>query len=334
MRNENKLPVCTPIIETYNIYGTVFSIISDIEEIWPWVYTNFIQIRYVREWDAFFFDNHHLIFDHCPWMEHYRFPRYSIAKMASLKDFIKEAIDEGSYVYLYLDYYYMPLSKAYKQRHYMHEIMVYGYDLNNNQVYIADNLDEGKYIHTVCSLSILEQAYWEVQSENEFFTSVHLFRKRQESFFFKPGQVLNTLQNYLSSQRSIDMSYNVHSIFGMNALQLLLDTVEERRSSLLPLDIRAFHLIWEHKKLMQLRVAYLLSHYKMRNSGILDQVNSLESEAVILRNQVVKYNFQRNGEKLISIGNRFQSMIINEKNVISEICDSLGDLHEVLTQEN
>ncbi|GJM73119.1 hypothetical protein HMSSN036_53350 [Paenibacillus macerans] len=50
-----ELPMYDPIIDTYNIYGSITSVISNKEECWAWIYNNFIQIRYVYDWDATFF---------------------------------------------------------------------------------------------------------------------------------------------------------------------------------------------------------------------------------------------------------------------------------------
>lgn len=48
------LEVHKPLLSTSNVYGTLLSIISDDERIRPWIYSNFIQIRYVIDWDVYF----------------------------------------------------------------------------------------------------------------------------------------------------------------------------------------------------------------------------------------------------------------------------------------
>lgn len=48
------LPFYEPTFYTYNIYGSVTSMLSNNDHYLPWLYNNFIQIRYVEDWDSYF----------------------------------------------------------------------------------------------------------------------------------------------------------------------------------------------------------------------------------------------------------------------------------------
>ncbi|WP_148436801.1 hypothetical protein [Gracilibacillus timonensis] len=58
-----------PIINTYTSYGTLFSIMHD--NLWSWIYNNFIQIRYAKTWGMFVFDQHHVLLKNCPGVSYY-----------------------------------------------------------------------------------------------------------------------------------------------------------------------------------------------------------------------------------------------------------------------
>lgn len=317
------------LINTFNAYASVLSIISrDNINISPWLYNNFIQIRYVHDWRTYFFDNHHLIFDHCPWINHHVIPRTILKnKWTSLHEFIIDAINESRYVCLYVDRYYISASKAYQKNHNWHEIFIFGYDLEKDTFLVADNLQEGKYIHTECSFNELDEGYDAVHSDNEFFHNIHLLGIKDElDYKFNLQQVASTLENYIYSNPTIDMSFKEKSTFGIDALNLTIETAVNCDPSSFHFDKRAFHLFWEHKKIMSLRLEYMYQLSFIPNGlELISSYKDLESSYLMLRNLVIKYNISNKNTLFEQIIGIFKNNIIKEKEVIYNI---LGEIHE------
>ncbi|MEK3707939.1 hypothetical protein MKY87_28175 [Paenibacillus sp. FSL R7-0198] len=312
-----------PLINTFNVYASVLSIIGrDNINISPWLYNNFIQIRYVYDWHTYFFDNHHQIFDQCPWINHHVIPETILKnKWTSLHEFIIDAINESRYVYLYVDRYYISASKAYQKNHNWHEIFIFGYDLEKGTFHVADNIQEGKYIHAECSFSELNEGYNAMNSDNEFFHNVHLLGiKEEHEYKFNLQQVASTLENYVYSKPTIDMSFKEKSIFGIDALNLTIKSAVNSDPSSFRFDKRAFHLFWEHKKMMTLRLEYMYQLSLIPNGlELISSYKELESRYLMLRNLVIKYNISKKNTLCEQIIEILKSNINKEKEVIYNI---------------
>ncbi|MFK0522295.1 hypothetical protein ACINKY_08785 [Paenibacillus illinoisensis] len=309
----------SPYLNTYNLYGTTFSIASHDERIWPWVYNNFIQIRYVPDWNAYFFDNHHLIFDNCPSLSKYRIPQ-SVMEMKwhSLKEFIIDSINLDCYVYLYVDRYYISKSAAYKKiKDNWHEILIYGYDTGKELFYVADNLREGKYILTESDFNEIEEGYSSLKSDNDFFKGIILIQKRDEDFVFRIGQVKAQLTNYLLSKETQDIAFKEESIFGFNAWMNLISDLEQKTK----LDKRPFHLFWEHKKVMVDRIKYLeeKKYIKQDESSVLQEFVLLENKALTIRNMALKYSITQEKELQKKIIEELTQSLNKEKQLIKSL---------------
>ncbi|RAI89552.1 hypothetical protein DET54_11420 [Paenibacillus pabuli] len=319
-----------PYINTYNIYGTTCSIASHDSRIWPWIYNNFIQIRYVPDWNSYFFDNHHLIFDTCPLYSKYRIPRSMLQmKWNSIKEFIIESIDLNLYVYLYIDRFHLSVSKSYKKnRNSLHEILIYGYDSDQEIFYVADNLLEGKYIRTECTYNEIELGYMGVYSDNDFFTSVTLLEKRDEDFTFRVKQVKDLLQNYLTSKETSDLAFKEERIFGFEAWKSFYTNLIANQV----IDRRAFHFFWEHKKVMTDRVRYLIDneyiHKNYVNEALYAEFKKLEKNALIIRNLALKYSVSKDDIHFSKLSNLTETTIEYEKSLVQSLILSFENLTE------
>lgn len=102
MNRKKRLFMKNPIIWNSLTYGDLLSILDD--NAMPWVYNNFIQLEYSKTWGIFAFENHHLLMDNCPALEHYSFPKKVVLGVGTIIDFIIDMID--------LDYYILKLSTS------------------------------------------------------------------------------------------------------------------------------------------------------------------------------------------------------------------------------
>ncbi|KAF6628162.1 hypothetical protein ACN92M_23865 [Paenibacillus polymyxa] len=317
----HSLPLYEPLITTYNIYGSMTSIISNDTNCWPWMFNNFIQIRYVYDWDSFFFDNHHLLFENCPWLNHHVIPKdFLERKWQSIHQLILESIDLGYYIYFYVDRFYISASADYHQRTNWHETFIYGYDTETLTYLVADNLADGKYIKTECPFDEIENGYANITSKNCFFHNIHLFSKKlEDGYNFNVKQVIEQMKNYLDSKITVDVSFKEKVIFGIQAIQYAFQKVNQR-----PLeeffDRRAFHLFWEHKMLMLQRLSFLKKHLDLQRCDELlirykDVVDSFEQ----IRNMTLKYNLKKNDNILFRIERKLKFNLEEEIEIFKEV---------------
>lgn len=328
------LPIHDTIINTFNIYGSITSIISNNEKCFPWIYNNFIQIRYVYDWDTFFFDNHHLLMDSCPWINHHVIPKFFIeSKWDSISEFIIDSLDKGNYVYLYVDRFYLSASVPnFKKRSNLHEIFIYGYDIKTKEFLVADNLEYGKYIRTVCTFEEIEQGYAAINSENfyfinsesHFFLNVHLFSLKDEGeYSINVPQIAKSINDYLDSELTIDVSFKEKTLFGQKCIYYSVDRFLNIKPE--SLDIRAFHLFWEHKKLMFDRINYLIKeNYLPDGHYFVERYRNIRDAFESIRNMALKYNVTQNHTLFNRIQLRVSDVLIEEMSILKEISENLS----------
>lgn len=322
-----ELPVYDTIINTFNVYGSISSIISNQDKCLPWFYNNFIQIRYVYDWNTYFFDNHHLLLDNCPWINHHVIPKFIIEnKWDSIIDFIIDSIKLGNYVYLYVDRFYISASKAYLKKSRLHEIFIYGYDMKTREFYVADNLADGKYIRTVCTFTEIEQGYTSIDSNNHFFLNIHLLSlKEEDDYFLNIPQITKSISNYLDSAFTTDVSFKERTLFGQNAILFSVDCITEDNKEHALLDKRAFHLFWEHKQLMLSRIKYLIKEIHLSNvDHLVDNYKKTSLRFEVIRNMALKYNLKKDQNLLSRIRENIKDGLREEKLILENVLEILS----------
>ncbi|WP_339255930.1 hypothetical protein MKZ12_17985 [Paenibacillus sp. FSL R5-0713] len=314
-----ELPIQDTIINTFNVYGSISSIISNNKKCFPWFYNNFIQIRYVYDWDTFFFDNHHLLLDNCPWLNHHIVPRFVIeSKWDSIVDFIVDSIKLGHYVYLYVDRYFISTSKAYLKWSHVHEIFIYGFNSESKKFLIADNLSDGKYVQTECTFEEIAQGHNAIEVSNHFFLNIHLLsKKEEEEYTLNLPQIILSIENYLNSVITLDVSFKEKTLFGQNAILFSVDKMIKDENKLL--DKRAFHLFLEHKKLMLSRINYLIHVNELKYEHVSESYKDILRRFEIIKNLSLRYNITKDRDVLFRIRDQILDGLYEEKLILDEM---------------
>ncbi|WP_046501913.1 cysteine peptidase family C39 domain-containing protein [Paenibacillus riograndensis] len=337
------LPMYEPKLSTYNVYAALFSIIAKDEGYLPWYYSNFISIGINTCDDTLYFTDHFTFFEYgegstsCPWLEVYKPPHKTIYSQYSfnIKEVLTGYLNQNQYIWLYLDQYYIPQSTCYQKMHKEHSVLVYGYDEAASVFYIADNLDNGKFIQTVISYQQLIKA-WESDICEHFRRLFRVLNSKQGEYTLSATHLRNQIEGYLSSkpidqgiywdQIPVDGPHayvqNIqYWIFGHEVysyIQQLNKQVQEMKGTK-SLDIRIPHLLWEHKKCMAERMHYL-------NLGKYDLASEYEKvvkHSLTIRNLSIKYNITKNDSILDEIDTRMNEVVHTEDIVLRKLAGLL-----------
>jgi hypothetical protein len=216
-----------------------------------------------------------------------------------------------------------------------HEIFIYGYDIEEDKVYFAANILNGKYIKTECSFEEIEKAYWNIESAHNFFHNLHLFGLKEcIELSFDMEQVISSIKKYLYSIKSVDVSFNEKCIFGFDAANLIVESAEKRLiNNDNSIDIIPFQLLWEHKLLMELRLKYMLDNgYFVGGETFVDGYKLLKEKYFVIRNLVLKYILTKNKEILMRIIEALNKELMFEKVLLSKLLEKIGVVAE--TEQN
>lgn len=277
-----KLFVKEPKINCYTPYGILFSILPDSMN--SWIFNNFIQIIYSEEWNMYAFAGHHLLISRCPALNYYVYPDYLVLKNSSFINYIKSTIDAGLYVLIWVDKFYLPMSNDFMINHNPHELFIYGYNSDLNEVLIADNLQYGKFIFTSCAFENIEEGHMNLKDEFDF-RNIQVFKLNGKyDYEFDIEQVAFSLDCYLNSKRFYYINKGHDMLYGITILEKVVDDINSHI-----LDLRTYHLIYEHLLIMNKRVKYLIEHnYISKNDIDINSFEELENDALKLRNFVLK----------------------------------------------
>ncbi|BCK01476.1 cysteine peptidase family C39 domain-containing protein [Anaerocolumna chitinilytica] len=364
-----------PILTTYPEFGVMFSVIDlNNPKSWDWIYSSFIQIYSIEYYK--YMTHKGEVYDYIgsisSYREHLELGRYSNNMPApTLKylhidqEFLKnknnyniietiiQAINQGLYISLYLDWYYLPKSPCYQYKHNPHLTLIYGYDLEKRIFYARDNLDNGRYIS--------EEIFFEdfLKSYNIQVTCVSVNNENQQNITFikrveAPSYQFNiqyTLEellfyvnSYNSNKKNISNNsenmakhFSKHFSFYYNCkLQYYnIGFYENLLNNLLfikdadELDIRTYHLLYEHKKLMLNRVKYLIDKEFIPSHTIIIDLfeNNLKLARIILSvalKLIISKNINKSKKSLEEYINILQQNEIKSMNIlINEINSNL-----------
>lgn len=319
---EKKLQVKEPLISCYTSYGTLFSLIP--ESCLPWIFENFIQLAYAKMWGMLVFDNHRLLLANCPGIDFFVFPYELCQKLFgnSIKDLIINIIDTKEYIYLYVDRYYISFDhQNYQKHHFLHEIFIYGYNMKKDVFYAADNFKTGKFMFVEIPCKEICQGFKNATSKYNFTSYFRVLRiNNNQKYEMDIDKVKKLISEYIHNVPSFDIKKEQDMIYGIKVFDFLLELIHNNDY----LDIRAYHLIYEHLILMELRMKYI---YKISQNeeyiSFEKQIGMIKDKAFILRNCVLKYNISHNQHTLSTIKQNLMELKQLEFHIFSNILNTL-----------
>ena len=313
-----------PPITSYPIIANILSIIwPHKKKVMPWLCDHMIQLiirpDYIPTKADFYehadLDNFICILYGCPHLEWMRNNCYT-AEYEKFTDYIEFQINNGYFVEPNLDNYYFEFSLCYKSYHLIHPTLIYGYDNDRKIVYVSDFYNHGRYIRKEISYDEINRSM-----KNDYIMNLY---KYQEAEYLVNHKLMNMyLRDYLNAKDSsmrFEQSYqeyNHNVIFGIDVYDYIIDKMCNKDE----LDIRPFHVLYDHKELMKLRLMFLNDYpeYSCKLEGLLELNEEARRDALHLRNLVLKYNISHDRRLLESIKSRCFELKMKDINLISEI---------------
>ena len=307
---EKKLPIAEPLISAYPEVGQVFSIIDyDDPKSLKWMFSNFVQLYVHHKRRMTYVESlplHYTAGHKVPTLFHYCISKNIIEKKyENLLDFIVESINDGYYVSMMLDRFYLSNSEDYESVHKYHNTLFYGYDMERRIFYGQDN--QGKYINKEYSFEDVEFAYYQgykcEDCGNNAAGSIMLAERVTNVLYqFNLKYLINELEFYLNSYGSeICENYNmVHHYraqlprvevryFNLGVYDYFKEMMQNPEN-VGGIDVIACYVFYEHKAFMEKRVEFLKEKgYLSAETQLCEEAAVIEENAQIFLNAVLKY---------------------------------------------
>ncbi|MEK4007728.1 hypothetical protein [Paenibacillus sp. FSL H3-0333] len=302
------LPVQKPPVFGYHFYSYPLAIILNYESSYPWFYSNYIQLAFNRDMNApvpfcFYMYDYAIV----PWLTTYRLSRevYALTDKP-IVDFVKAALDKEYYVYLNLDEYFVPERFTYGKEHFSHDSLVYGYDSSTRSFHILGFNGKGMYVSSQITFQAFEASFRYLDQMGNECNQIVLYQYKEDGKYdFNQKLVCESLEDYLYSRNTSERFSMVESpwerAYGMEIYDVLLKYFNNLSEGEAAADVRHVHILWEHKHCMKLRTEYMFDREIIRKPHLVEQAVFLEGQALILKNNFLKYCVNCKPELLASI---------------------------------
>lgn len=322
-----KLPIAESPVKGLQYLAYTLGILLNYEECLPWFHSNYIQLTWSSDFTSplTFFPNW---FSTNPWLDVQVFKKDIIkSNHINIHNLIKNCIDCRIYFYASFDEFYVPHRSAYGKSHFHHDFLIYGYDSIQKEYILLGYTDKQIIETTKISFTQFEEAFFlnAVGTEN-----VHLISKKEDfKYDFDLQLVYEMLDDYLNSRNSSErgrMYGNIltNRVFGLDIYKYLREYFELLIKSNIHWDIRALHILYEHKKCMVLRLEYLYNNnYIDDHSYLYDNYKYIENKTLEMRNLQLKYIITHDKSYLSKIVNTLFEIEQKEKKLLENLLDKV-----------
>jgi len=306
------LPIAEPDITSYAHFSYSLSVMHTDELYLDWVYSNFIQLNLQDRTSYIFLDYF------SPTITDYPIPGFYgkshlnrnmiLRNYERFGDFLRESIDDGRYISTYVDDYYVPGTVAYQNRSNPHGILVYGYDDDNRHFLITGYLANQTYGHTTVDYDNIESAFKAIQltDESDYHNFTHVFKLNPKyGYDFNLQWVMEQLEDYTYGKSSmwrwegIQGKDHMERSWGIGIYDELVRKIKEQMEGDFILDHRPIYVLWEHKRMMNKRIAYMENRgYFVSSQEVKEGYARLERMAATSRHQILKYWMTKDNRRL------------------------------------
>lgn len=195
-------------------------------------------------------------------------------KVSCLSEIIANEIERGNYLNVWVDEFYIPYSFRYQKIHFVHPLLVYGYDWNTNilksvffDILKGQTLVDLSFQDVCDSLSCLNQFYYEGGSEKALINTITAF---SPSPFLTSDFHINVftkqLSNYLCCESDAEYEWftscregvfeSKEKLYGIQIYDRIITYLQSPNLSF-DLHFKAMHDFVIHKKVLLERFRYI-----------------------------------------------------------------------------
>lgn len=219
-------------------------------------------------------------------------------------------INKNYYVYIELNEFYIPNRKNYKIKDYYHDLLIYGFDIDNSKFLTIAYNNTGSFSPQWVSFNDIDEAYSNYKMR--YLLKAMPFRVSKKYDFSKTNsqEIINNLQFVLHTKKK-------H--FGLNSYNDVLKNIEKAKLNSSKIDLRSFRTICEYQKVL------LLFNEVFDIPEDLNKVLlNLQKQADIIFNLSIKYNLTLNKDVLCKIESKLICLVIDIKTILIDIYNCLA----------
>ena len=340
------LKVTYPSVTSWTWHANLFAMIESMPEEQDWIYSNYIQVHCHlderREGLFFEFFPTYASILACPLVHNQYIDRTFIEnRWSGWKNFLIDCIDNDYYIYGVCNEKYL----HHFQENFYHELFIFGYDLNENIFYCADFTfsNSGKYTFTQKPIEQVCRGFADVPDQEDYLLCgeggiilSRLSPVKEKPYKIEVPYLKRNLTEYLEGRNSFkhySVLYNTepkqnniedkrNRAFGIDVYDVFTAYLSEFHDDFHP-DYRAFHNLYEHKKLMVKRIEYLEKNHLIHQNINKEIYLKVENLSQILYLMIIKYHYKKDHEILEKMLRHINEIRNMEKEELALLLNSL-----------
>lgn len=289
-----------------------------------WLCSEFINLRYLPE-DKIRCDFLHKDF----WFNKAKiFTRQSLLfsketlgfKSFDVIKYITSAIDFGKYVTGDFNAYYIPNKIEYQTINKRDTYLIYGYDCFNENFYLLGDTVNGYLSHEVRFVDYIKS----ISNRDDGMFNINIMEYNPDFLFkFSKEKLKNNLINYIYSQDS-DVFYDVATpIYGLAAIEKLKNDVLVDYGLGNILTDKSFIVLFEHKKLMLMRLQYLKEYTDIKVEPLIELYEEVLNISKMILSKLDKFKEYRKLKSYSEIIDLLDELIDKDRTACRLLIDIL-----------
>ena len=348
MKHQIVLPFVNSPVTAFSHQATLLSILFAYEQCKEWICNNYIQLFSLKNLygdrsgtvDFFYSDYSDFRsyeYSANPWIKFFEFPLKAFWSYdVKLEEFIYKYLQQGFYIQLEIDEYYISKYDNFKKNHYVHWLYIYGIDIDEQQFFCLDNFKNMIFSAEKISYQELYQGflarYERVLSKNDIGPTVVMFKvmntceHKEDNIIYELDidrirRLLNSfIGNYKRYNAYESSNYYVYGVEVYNALQRYISaTILDNEV----IDLRGFCSLEDHKKLMLWRLKFIEEKKKFDLQEDIVNYEKLCKMMRIVILALLKYNITHNTIYLYKASNNLKMVAKIEEKTIVHIIEML-----------
>ncbi len=293
------VPITTPTITSYPTYASLLSVTdlylqSDYAKYMNWFMLQFVNTIYFEDTGYIIFDNilKENTIEYCEIIDREVYNGVQMQQSGiDFCDFFIKQLESGYAVFLRINQKYIP--QANRDHDFNHEVLVTGYDSLKDSFTVWDFFDGHKYgsidvgrASLSESLHTFERLNHPYNPEPDKTSKIIAFRPKDISALeigYDPRLFSFLIERWLTGEKV------GHHCYGSICYDLIRENIENGGRP----DIRALHLLFDHKVALHKSVGYLMHTKKIDyDQAFLHDIETLRNLIHTSRNLTLKYNLK------------------------------------------
>jgi hypothetical protein len=270
--------------------------------------------------------------------------RKSVGSTDKMKALIIECMASNQYIYTNYDGYYLPNNLSYKREYFINNLLIHGYDSDNNQCYVYDYdyVSSNRLIEFAVDMDALCAAITSIPDDAPDWTNRMMLLRPVPAgaqVSLQRDHIVRSLHDYLHASPTFDrfaelraqghsvMSLQQNPVYGIDTLQVLLKYTENIFPEMIYPNQLPFCILMEHKKVMEMGLETLGIK---REDPLIREAAEVSNLSNIILNYAIKYLLNRNRNIIKRIADGLRELEVKERTYLNKLLSQLSKevIHE------